>query len=139
MLQHNHTTPPSAHWFFLCTLPAGRRIRGEASLSTSSVRFSFDRYAQFSSEAVNLELFHRYPFFQNGAKCGFEMCFGPSTMGAGCAGAKTRLESRIKKFTPHRVCSPRAYLFVKVDFAQRLQLSKRCDVPQRDNLLRVQR
>ena len=26
------------------------------------------------------------------------MCFGPSTLGAG---AKTRLESRIKKFTPH--------------------------------------
>ena len=29
------------------------------------------------------------------------MCFGPSTLGAG---AKTRLESRIKKFTPHCVC-----------------------------------
>ena len=28
------------------------------------------------------------------------MCFGPSTLGAG---AKTRLESRIKKFTPHCV------------------------------------
>ena len=26
------------------------------------------------------------------------MCFGPSTLGAG---AKTRLESRIKKFAPH--------------------------------------
>ena len=37
-------------------------------------------------------------FFQNGAKSGFEMCFGPSTLGAG---AKTRLESRIKRFTPH--------------------------------------
>ena len=37
-------------------------------------------------------------FFQNGAKSGFEICFGPSTLGAG---AKTRLESRIKKFTPH--------------------------------------
>ena len=39
-------------------------------------------------------------FFQNGAKPGFEMCFGPSTLGAG---AKTRLESRIKQFTPHCV------------------------------------
>ena len=29
------------------------------------------------------------------------MCFGPSTLGAG---AKTRLESRTKKFTPHCVC-----------------------------------
>ena len=29
------------------------------------------------------------------------MCFGPSTLGAG---AKTRLESRIKKFTPHCIC-----------------------------------
>ena len=34
------------------------------------------------------------PSFQNGAKAGFEMCSGPSTLGAG---AKTRLESRIKK------------------------------------------
>ena len=42
-------------------------------------------------------------FFQNGAKSGFEMCFGPSTQGAG---AKTRLESRIKKFTPHCICRP---------------------------------
>ena len=30
------------------------------------------------------------------------MCFGPSTLGAG---AKTRLESRIKEFTPHCVCT----------------------------------
>ena len=29
------------------------------------------------------------------------MCFGPSTLGAG---AKTRLESRIKKFMPHCIC-----------------------------------
>ena len=29
------------------------------------------------------------------------MCFGPSTLGAG---AKTRLEFRIKKFMPHCVC-----------------------------------
>ena len=34
---------------------------------------------------------------QNGAKSGFEMCFGLSTLGAG---AKTRLESRIKELTP---------------------------------------
>ena len=39
-------------------------------------------------------------YVYNGAKSGFEMCFGPSTLGAG---AKTRLESRIKKFTPHYV------------------------------------
>ena len=31
------------------------------------------------------------------------MCFGLSTLGAG---AKTRLESRIKKSTPHCVCRP---------------------------------
>ena len=37
-------------------------------------------------------------FGRNGAQSGFEMCFGPSTLGAE---AKTRLESRIKKFTPH--------------------------------------
>ena len=42
-------------------------------------------------------------FFQNGAKSGFEMCFGPSTLGAG---AKTRRESRIKEFTPHCICRP---------------------------------
>ena len=48
---------------------------------------------------VNPKL-HRAPFFQNGTKSGFEMCFGPSTLGAG---AKTRLESRIKQFTPHCV------------------------------------
>ena len=41
---------------------------------------------------------------QNGAKSGFKMCFSPSTLGAG---AKTRLESRIKKFTPHCVYRPR--------------------------------
>ena len=46
---------------------------------------------------VNLKFLHNAPFFQNGAKSGFEMCFGPSTLGAG---AKTRLESRIKEFTP---------------------------------------
>ena len=54
--------------------------------------------------SVNLKNFHHAPFFQNGlqAKSGFEMCFdiGSCTLGAG---AKTRLESRIKKFTPHCV------------------------------------
>ena len=50
---------------------------------------------------VNLKFLHNAPFFQNGAKSGFEMCFGPSTLGAG---AKTRLESRIMKVTPHCVC-----------------------------------
>ena len=42
-------------------------------------------------------------FFQTGAKSGFGMCFDLSTLGAG---AKTRLESRVKKFTPHYVCKP---------------------------------
>ena len=51
---------------------------------------------------VNLKFLRRAPFYQNGAKSGFEMCFGPSTLGAG---AKTRLESRIKKFTPHQITS----------------------------------
>ena len=50
---------------------------------------------------INLKFLHNAPFFQNGAKSGFEMCFGLSTLGAG---AKSRLESRIKRFTPHCVC-----------------------------------
>ena len=37
---------------------------------------------------------------QNGATSGFEMCFAPSTFGAG-GPTKTRLESSIKKFKPH--------------------------------------
>ena len=44
---------------------------------------------------------HRSVVFQNGVKSGTEMCFGPGTLGAG---AKTRLEFRIKKFTPHCIC-----------------------------------
>ena len=36
------------------------------------------------------------------------MCFGPGTVGDG---AKTRLESRIKKFTPHCVCRPKEKWF----------------------------
>ena len=45
------------------------------------------------------------PFFHNGlhANSGFEMRFGYSTLGAG---AQTRLESRMKKFTPHVFCRP---------------------------------
>ena len=54
-------------------------------------------------EPVNLKILRNAPFFQNGAKSGFEMCSGPSTSGAG---AKTRPESRIKEFTPHCVCRP---------------------------------
>ena len=40
---------------------------------------------------------------QNGAKSGFELCFDPSTLGPGTmgTGAKTRLESSMKKFQPH--------------------------------------
>ena len=40
-------------------------------------------------------------FSLNGTKSGFEICFGPSTLGAG---AKTLLETRIKKFNPHCIC-----------------------------------
>jgi hypothetical protein len=50
------------------------------------------------------------PVFQNGvqAKSGFETCFWPQHLGCWVgAGAKTRLVSRIKKFTPHCVCRPR--------------------------------
>ena len=39
---------------------------------------------------VNLKYLHDAPFFQNGAKSGFEVCFGRSTLGAG---AKTRLHT----------------------------------------------
>ena len=61
--------------------------------------------AKASCGPVNLSFLHHAPlfFFQNGAKSGFEMCFGPSTLGAG---AITRLESGINKFTPHCVCRP---------------------------------
>ena len=52
--------------------------------------------------ACNLTSYHRSPFFQNGAKHGFEWLIGPSTLGPV---AKTRLESRMKKFTPHCMCS----------------------------------
>ena len=57
----------------------------------------------------------RAPFFQNGAKSGFEMCFGPSTLGAG---AKTRLESRIKTFTPHCVCRYRKWMCARDEVDQ---------------------
>ena len=55
-----------------------------------------------SARAHMSQILTTLPFLKNGAKSGFEMCFGPSTLGAG---AKTRLESRIKKFTPHCICS----------------------------------
>ena len=83
------------------------------------------------SQSLIQILITRPLFCQNGAKPGFEMCFGPSTLGAG---AKTRLhtpkavtyheqphycrfmighslgrmESRIKEFTPPCVCRPSA-------------------------------
>ena len=60
----------------------------------------------FQGQSISTSPYHA-PFCQNGAKSGFEMCFGPSTLGAG---AKTRLESRIKKFTPHRVCRPAGFI-----------------------------
>ena len=39
---------------------------------------------------------------QNGATSGFEMCFAPSTKGAGVP-TKTRLEARMKKVKPHSI------------------------------------
>ena len=54
---------------------------------------------------VNLKFLHNasFFFFKIGAKSEFELCSGPITLGAG---VKPRLESRIKKFTPHCVCRP---------------------------------
>ena len=40
------------------------------------------------------------------------MCFGLSTLGAG---AKTRLESRIKEFTPHCVCAHRTAIETAIE------------------------
>ena len=54
---------------------------------------------------VNLKFLNRAPFFQNGAKSGFEMCFDIGSQHVLGAGAKTRLESRIKEFTPHCICT----------------------------------
>ena len=50
--------------------------------------------------------FQHHALFQSGPIAGFEMCFSPSTLGAG---AKTRLESRMKEFTPHCICT---YMYV---------------------------
>ena len=52
---------------------------------------------QTTIRSVKIQKFLRRSFFQNGAKFGLEMRF---------SGAKTHLESRIKKkFTPHCICS----------------------------------
>ena len=56
-----------------------------------------------SSQSITHDNIAPPVYFQNGAKSGFEMCFGSSTLGAE---AKTRLESRIKKFAPHCACRP---------------------------------
>ena len=78
---------------------AARKEADEAASAAEAARKEADamrKGTRFSKSNIA-------PFFQNGlqAKSGFEMCFGPSTLGAG---AKTRLESRIKKFTPHCIC-----------------------------------
>ena len=54
---------------------------------------------------VNPIFLHKAPFFQNGANLDLRcvLISDPGTLGAG---AKTRLESRIKKLMPHRVCRP---------------------------------
>ena len=62
------------------------------------------------------------PPFQNGAKSGFEMCFPPSTLGAGC---KTRLGSSLKKLPPRCI-------HLKVPHVVR-------EPPQPHRLVRVQR
>ena len=54
----------------------------------------------YHSITAPLSFYHRAPCCQNGAKSRFEMCFGPSTLGAE---AKPCLKSSIKKFTPHCV------------------------------------
>ena len=61
----------------------------------------------------NLKILNRAPFFQNGATSGFKMCVGLGPAAPKGAGAKTRLESRIKNFTPHCVCRPVEHDYIK--------------------------
>ena len=87
--------------------------RGAAAggaLSYHTLGFHALRYHALSYHALNevhlqvgrqSQFLHRTPFFQIGAQSGFEMCFGPSTLRAG---AKARVETRVKRFTPHCVC-----------------------------------
>ena len=75
---------------------------------------------------------HRSSFlFRNVAKTGFEMCFGPSTLGAGAkARLKARLESRIKKFTPHFFRRyPYKDIFPVWDFHEVAGMSSETEVP----------
>ena len=71
-----------------------RQMRGMVILEYKSILIYYKCVAPNSTcrWGVNPKFEHRAPFFQNGGKSGFEMCFGPSTLGAG---AKTRLESRM--------------------------------------------
>ena len=63
-------------------------------------QYEYDQVRSYVGLAISKSYFAPL-HIQNGAKSGFELCFGPSTLGAG---AKTRLESGIKKFTPHCIC-----------------------------------
>ena len=78
-------------------------LRGRASLMINSNYYALDRAwsvptnVQEARAATVLYVRQTYltilqhaPFFQNDAKSGFEMCFGPSTLGAG---AKIRLHT----------------------------------------------
>ena len=52
------------------------------ALQLNSVE-DWQKWRKSGTRPVNLKFLRRAPFYQNGAKSGFEMCFGPSTLGAG--------------------------------------------------------
>ena len=84
-----------------CVPPQRQGLAGHTYVQHGAYHLKDRDWQVIRMYRLNLTFLNRAPFFQNGAKSGFEMCFGPSTLGAG---AKTRLESRIKEFTPHCVC-----------------------------------
>ena len=113
---HSHPCPFSkwydvlnarAHWCYPLFSHSTALIYAPAHILQGIIFFLRSLNSKCSSVpcgplSLDLKILHNAPFFQNGAKSGFEMCFGLSTLGAG---AKIRLESRIKEFTPHCVCS----------------------------------
>ena len=68
------------------------RIQHKEVLTPSNLFIFFMQAIEFAVShdrlASQSQILHRAPFCQNGAKSEFEMCFGPSTLGAG---AKTCL------------------------------------------------
>ena len=68
------------------TLGAGAKTRLESRIK------EFTPHCVYRQTHGNPSISNSYitPIFQNGAKSGFEMCFGPRTLGAG---AKTRLHT----------------------------------------------